>query len=59
MDGFFYLAELTEWKQPPVETDHELVWVPANEASELLKHDHQSWAVRQALLLAMTAYPEA
>jgi prolyl-tRNA editing enzyme YbaK/EbsC (Cys-tRNA(Pro) deacylase)/8-oxo-dGTP pyrophosphatase MutT (NUDIX family) len=50
MDGYFYLARLTEWKQPPIEDDHELIWVPVEEAPQLLVHDHQSWAVRQAIL---------
>lgn len=35
----------------PTEDDHELVWIPENDLENSLFHEHQIWAVRQAISL--------
>ncbi|MET1249105.1 NUDIX domain-containing protein [Sporolactobacillus sp. STCC-11] len=48
-DGYFYTAELGEQVQQPTEPDNFLEWVDVRECSPLLFHEHQAWAVREAL----------
>ncbi|ENQ3108607.1 8-oxo-dGTP diphosphatase [Bacillus sp. 491mf] len=50
-DGYFYICNKTQEKHTPQEDDYILHWVSSSEAQQLLVHDHQQWAVRQAILL--------
>lgn len=49
-DGYFYTARLLQNVQQSIENDHFLKWVDARAYKSLLFHDHQTWAVDQALL---------
>ncbi|ALQ68649.1 NUDIX hydrolase [Bacillus thuringiensis] len=50
-DGFFYIANMVQKQTENCEEDHVLRWMSPLHAIELLIHDHQRWAVEQALLL--------
>ncbi|WP_368906976.1 NUDIX hydrolase [Bacillus wiedmannii] len=50
-DGFFYIANMIHQQTENCEEDHVLRWMSPLLAVELLLHDHQKWAVEQALLL--------
>ncbi|MCC2495183.1 NUDIX hydrolase [Bacillus cereus] len=50
-DGFFYIANMVQKQTENCEEDHVLRWMSPLYAIELLIHDHQKWAVEQALLL--------
>ncbi|HDX9610275.1 TPA: NUDIX hydrolase [Bacillus toyonensis] len=50
-DGFFYIANMVHKQTEISEEDHILKWMSPSLAVELLIHDHQKWAVEQALLL--------
>jgi 8-oxo-dGTP diphosphatase len=50
-DGFFYIANMIHQQINNCEDDHVLKWLSPILAVELLIHDHQKWAVEQALLL--------
>ncbi|KIQ85760.1 DNA mismatch repair protein MutT [Bacillus sp. L_1B0_8] len=50
-DGFFYIANMVQTQTENCEEDHVLRWMSPLLAVELLIHDHQKWAVEQALLL--------
>ncbi|WP_043933222.1 NUDIX hydrolase [Bacillus sp. EB01] len=54
-DGYFYLCEAGEKVQMPTEEDHNLVWMKPEEAINSLFHEHQSWAVSEALKLVSPA----
>lgn len=44
----FFKVRLGERIAEPTEVDHNLVWVPIDEALELLVEESQRWAVRRA-----------
>ena len=48
-DSYFYLAELQGKKQEPIEEDHFVSWMDIDKLEGLLFHEHQGWAVREAL----------
>ncbi|WP_290446451.1 NUDIX hydrolase [Sporolactobacillus shoreicorticis] len=48
-DGYFYTARLLQNVQRPIENNHFLKWVDARACKSLLFHEHQAWAVGQAL----------
>lgn len=50
-DGSFYIANMVQKQTANYEEDHVLRWMPPILAVRLLVHDHQKWAVEQALLL--------
>ncbi|MGG0153393.1 NUDIX hydrolase [Bacillus mycoides] len=50
-DGFFYITSMVNKQTETSEEDHVLQWMPPLLAIEFLIHDHQKWAVEQALLL--------
>ncbi|MGH0432222.1 NUDIX hydrolase [Bacillus hominis] len=50
-DGFFYIARMVNKQTETSEEDHILQWISPLLAVELLVHEHQRWAVEQALLL--------
>ncbi len=50
-DGFFYIANMVQKQTESCEEDHVLRWMSPLHAIEYLLHDHQKWAVEQALLL--------
>ncbi|MDR4984169.1 DNA mismatch repair protein MutT [Bacillus cereus] len=50
-DGFFYIANMVNQQTENCEVDHVLRWMSPLLAVELLIHDHQKWAVEQAILL--------
>ncbi|CRK85172.1 NUDIX hydrolase [Neobacillus massiliamazoniensis] len=52
-DGYFYLAQLRNKLQEPIDDDHFLEWINVNEVEELLFHDHQVWAVKKGLEIPM------
>ena len=47
----FYIANMVQTQTENYEEDHVLRWMSPLLAVELLIHDHQKWAVEQALLL--------
>ena len=47
-DGYFYLAELLEKSQEPIEVDHFVQWIELDKI-ELLVHEHHRWAVREGM----------
>jgi 8-oxo-dGTP diphosphatase len=49
-DAYFYLAELVNKIQEPIELDHQLKWIPVQDAAKLLFHEHHAWAVKKAAL---------
>lgn len=49
-DGFFYTACFLRKVQQPIENDHFLKWIDARAYKSMLFHEHQAWAVGQALL---------
>ena len=50
-DGFFYIANMVHKQTELSEENHILKWMSPSLAVERLIHDHQKWAVEQALLL--------
>ncbi|MDE5414370.1 NUDIX hydrolase [Alkalihalobacterium chitinilyticum] len=48
-EGYFYFCNIGEKIQKPIEEDHFLIWMDPSEAIENLYHEHQSWAIRQAV----------
>ncbi|MBH0345925.1 MULTISPECIES: NUDIX hydrolase [Bacillus] len=50
-DGFFYIANMVQKQTESCEEDYVLRWMSPLHAIEYLLHDHQKWAVEQALLL--------
>lgn len=50
-DGFFYIANMIHQQTDNCEEDHVLKWMSPLHAVEILIHNHQKWAVKQALLL--------
>jgi 8-oxo-dGTP diphosphatase len=49
-NGYFYAGCLGEYVKPPVEDDHELVWMNLDEAKRILFHESHFWAVKKALI---------
>ncbi len=49
--GHFYLASLGSKMHTAVEPDHELVWMNTERIEGSLFHQHQAWAVKEALKL--------
>ena len=39
-DGYFYLVELLDKKQKPIEDDHFIQWIDINRVQEFLFHEH-------------------
>ncbi|PFA63342.1 NTP pyrophosphohydrolase [Bacillus sp. AFS015802] len=50
-EGTFYLVELKEKIQEPMEDDHIPVWLDRTDAKRLLVHDHHHWAMEEAWVL--------
>ncbi|WP_410982976.1 NUDIX hydrolase [Bacillus cereus] len=50
-DGYFYLCKQIDEQTDRMEQDHMLQWLSPSEAQHLLTHEHQQWAVKQALAL--------
>nr|WP_058004303.1 NUDIX domain-containing protein [Heyndrickxia oleronia] len=50
-EGYFYLCEMGKQVSEPTEEDHLLIWVEPIRAVENLFHEHQIWAVNEALKL--------
>lgn len=48
-EGNFYIAHLVSKVSAPIEEDHIIRWVPVSQVEEILYHQHQAWAVNQAL----------
>jgi len=48
-DGYFYLVELSDKSQEPIEDDHYVKWIDINSIEERLVHEHHCWAVHEAL----------
>ncbi|MFJ5788530.1 NUDIX hydrolase [Lysinibacillus sp. NPDC093197] len=48
-DGFFYLCNTGRQIASPIEEDHFLKWMEPNQAKEILFHEHQSWAINEAI----------
>ena len=48
-EGYFYLCEMGNLVSEPTEEDNFLIWVEPIQAAEHLFHEHQSWAVNEAL----------
>ncbi|WP_257009673.1 NUDIX hydrolase [Evansella halocellulosilytica] len=48
-EGYFYLCNMGKQIGKPLEEDHFLKWIELSEAIENLFHEHQSWAVNEAL----------
>lgn len=50
-EGYFYLCKMGRQLGEPLESDHFLFWLEPPVAMERLFHEHQSWAVNEALKL--------
>lgn len=48
-EGYFYLAELLEKIQEPIEEDHFIKWIDLDSVQSLLVHEHHYWAVYEGL----------
>ncbi|KAB7663017.1 NUDIX hydrolase [Bacillus sp. B1-b2] len=48
-EGHFFLCEITRQIGQPLEEGHILIWMKPFNAIEELFHEHQSWAVREAI----------
>ncbi|RDU38940.1 DNA mismatch repair protein MutT [Neobacillus piezotolerans] len=48
-EGYFYLCETGRQISKPTEEDNVLIWIEPIKAIENLFHEHQSWAVNEAL----------
>jgi len=49
-EGYFYLCDKGRQISEPTEVDHFLKWMEPMQAIDCLFHEHQSWAVNEALL---------
>jgi 8-oxo-dGTP diphosphatase len=49
IEGHFYLCDMGKQINKPIEEDHILKWMEPFQAIENLLHEHQSWAVNEAL----------
>ncbi|WP_349305984.1 NUDIX domain-containing protein [Clostridium swellfunianum] len=45
--GHFYIGKLLDRNNLKIEEDHELVWVPINEAAEIMQEEFQAHAIRK------------
>lgn len=50
-NGYFYAGRFGNYIKPPVEDDHELVWMELDEAKQVLFHSSHFWAVETTLNL--------
>ncbi|MEB2279354.1 hypothetical protein LAV73_04950, partial [Lysinibacillus xylanilyticus] len=50
-EGYFYLCNKGRRISKPFEVDHFLKWIEPMQAIDCLFHEHQSWAVNEALKL--------
>ena len=48
-DGYFYLVELGEKIQEPIEEDHRMEWVTIDDMERYFFYKHQIWAVQKAI----------
>ncbi|WP_241964575.1 NUDIX hydrolase [Paraliobacillus zengyii] len=47
--GYFYVCEIEKKVSKPIEEDHFLKWIEPSQAIKILFHEHQSWAISEAL----------
>jgi 8-oxo-dGTP diphosphatase len=47
-EGYFYMVELNEKMQEPMEDDHLPEWIDRKDAKKLLVHKHHYWAIDEA-----------
>ena len=47
--GHFFSARLTARIAEPIETDHELIRLSAQEAIRQMRHEYHAWAIREVL----------
>ncbi len=48
-EGYFYLCKMVKQIGEPTEEGHFLKWIEPNQAIESLFHEHQSWAIQEAI----------
>ncbi|TYS14147.1 NUDIX domain-containing protein [Rossellomorea vietnamensis] len=48
-EGYFYSCEFIKKFSKPIEEDHLLEWIKPCQAINKLFHEHQSWAINEAL----------
>lgn len=48
-EGHFYICDTVKKISKPIEEDHSLKWLEPFQAKNILFHEHQSWAVNEAL----------
>lgn len=48
-NGYFYLVELSDKVQEPLEDDHYISWIDLENAEQLLIHEHHYWAIIEGL----------
>ncbi|TFD93625.1 NUDIX hydrolase [Jeotgalibacillus sp. R-1-5s-1] len=48
-EGHFYFCSKIKEVIKPTEDDYELIWLEPDHAIDCLIHDHQKWAVKEAL----------
>ncbi|HEO8418913.1 NUDIX hydrolase [Niallia sp. FSL W8-0635] len=48
-EGYFYLCKMVKQIGEPTEEGHFLKWIEPNQAIQSLFHEHQSWAIQEAL----------
>jgi 8-oxo-dGTP diphosphatase len=49
-NGYFYAGDFGEYVKPPIENDHELVWMELDEAKRMLFHESHLWAIKKTLI---------
>lgn len=49
-NSYFYSGSFGDYVKPPIEDDHELVWMNLDEAELIIFHESHLWAVKEALL---------
>lgn len=50
-EGYFYIAELLDKHQVPIDEDHFIKWIETDKVQDLLFHDHQCWAIKESFKL--------
>jgi 8-oxo-dGTP diphosphatase len=48
-ESYFYICDIGKEVSKPIEADHFLKWIEPSQAIKNLFHEHQSWAISEAL----------
>jgi 8-oxo-dGTP diphosphatase len=45
--GSFFHCEFAKGPTPPTEADHELLWLPQDDAARMMRRPFEAWAIRE------------